>query len=86
MDAVIQERLRSFGASVLDKAHLGPDDITWFCNFCIQVYRTGISTTGDEIRRYLYAEGFSADVALRLGLQFERYAHLLDQSDSGQSP
>jgi hypothetical protein len=72
--------LRRFADSA-DKTHLRPDDYIRFCEFSIYIHQHALNVTGRQIRAFLFVCGFSAEAALRLSLQYERYRKLLAHCD-----
>lgn len=80
MDSTSRRILQRFADSA-NKTHLGPDDYMRFCDFSIYIHHHALNVTGPQIRAFLYGCGFSADAALRLGLQYERYRELLARYD-----
>ena len=68
-------------AETADKTHPAPADSLRFCELSIYIHEHALSITGLEIRDFLFSRGFSADVAFRLGVQFERYRDLLGRCD-----
>lgn len=76
----VREMLQRFADSA-DKTQLRPVDYMRFCDASIYIHQHGVHFTGPQMRAFLYACGFSADMALRLGIQYERYRELLAQCD-----
>lgn len=80
MDKASRKVLQRFAESA-NKTRMGPDDCLRFCDLSIYIYQHALDVTGPEIRTFLSQCGFSADAALRLGLQYERYRELLAHYD-----
>jgi hypothetical protein len=85
MDARAYERLQAFAQTTPDKCYVSADDVERFCALCIELHRAKLAVTGFEIREELQRYGFDSYTALKLGLQFERYRQLLEQSDYSRS-
>jgi hypothetical protein len=68
-------------AETADKTRLAPADFIHFCELSIYIHEHALKITGPEIRAFLFSSGFSAEVALRLGVQYERYRDLLGRHD-----
>jgi len=81
MDEISRQILQRFAKSAANKTHLGPDDYLRFCDLSIYFHQHALKVTGPQIRAFLSACGFSPEVALRLGLQYERYRELLARYD-----
>ena len=84
MNAIAHQRLQTFAQATSDKCYVSADDIDRFCTLCIELHCAKVAVTGLEIREELQWCGFDSYTALKLGMQFERYRHLLDQSDYSQ--
>jgi hypothetical protein len=80
MDEASRQILQRFASSA-NKTHLESDDYLRFCDLSIYIHHHALNVTGPQIRAFLCACGFSAEVALRLGLQYERYRELLARYD-----
>jgi hypothetical protein len=80
MDETSRRVLQRFASSA-NKARMEPADWIRFCDMSIYIHHHALNVTGPEICLYLTQWGFSADAALRLGLQYERYRDLLAHYD-----
>ena len=64
-------------AETAHKTQLAPVDFIHFCELSIYIHEHALNITGPEIRALLLSCGFSAEVAFRLAIQYERYRDLL---------
>ena len=80
MDQRAQKLLQAFSQGV-SNSHLLPEDWRRFFDLAVHVHRHEVFMTGQQVRLYLAACGFSAEVSSRLGATFELFGQLLNRYD-----